>query len=142
MTDVDQNGEKVVFIASMAVIDALCKAKYSPLSCLYVCLSVCIPSYLSVCPSVPLHASWNNQLQKIYPELFRISYQIDFITCVIGEILFRLNKPLLFISVEHAYVSMWILFLSHNVFKSVRYLYTLVLHPLPDIVHMVYAMWE
>lgn len=107
-----------------------------------VCLSVCIPSYLSVCPSVPLHASWNNQLQKIYPELFRISYQIDFITCVIGEILFRLNKPLLFISVEHAYVSMWILFISHNVFKSVRYLYTLVLHPLPDIVHMVYAMWE
>lgn len=57
LTDVDQNGEKVVFIASMAVIDALCKAKYSPLSCLSVCLSVCIPSYLSVCPSVPLHAS-------------------------------------------------------------------------------------
>lgn len=112
------------------------------LVCLSVSLSVCIPSYLSVCPSIPLHASWNNQLQKIYPELFRISYQIDFITCVIGEILFRLNKPLLFISVEHAYVSMWILFLSHNVFKSVRYLYTLVLHPLPDIVHMVYAMWE
>lgn len=59
MTDVDQNGEKVVFIASMAVIDALCKAKYSPLSCLSVCqsvsLSVCLsvylPTYLSVRPS-------------------------------------------------------------------------------------------
>lgn len=51
MPDVDQNGEKVVFIASMAVIDALCKAKYSPLSCLSVCLSVYLPTYLSVRPS-------------------------------------------------------------------------------------------
>lgn len=51
MTDVDQNGEKVVFSASMAVIDALCEAKYSPLSCLSLCLSVYLPTYLSVRPS-------------------------------------------------------------------------------------------
>lgn len=50
LTDVDQNGEKVVFSASMAVIDALCKAKYSPLSCLSVCLYTFLPICLPVRP--------------------------------------------------------------------------------------------